>query len=560
MIHFLNRVRIGLLLSLTLILAVIACNPSPDFDVLIKNGTIVDGTGKARYQGDIGINGEKIAAIGELDTASATKVINAEGLVVSPGFINMLSWAANALMNDGRSMSDIKQGVTLEVFGEGSSLGPVSPEEVEERDLEWQTFGEGLEYLVSTGITPNVASFVGATTIRTTVIGYEDRPPTPEELEKMKQLVRRSMQEGALGVGSSLIYAPAWYASTEELIALASAAGEYGGMYISHMRSEGNNLIEAVDELVRIAKEADVPAQIYHLKAAGKSNWYKLPIVLHKIDSLRAAGLSISADMYTYTAASTGLDATMPPWVQEGGTKAWLNRLSKPEIQKRVLKEMNTNTSEWENFLQLADDPDNILLLEFNPDSLNKYVGKTLGEVARERGTSPAQTIIDLVLANGGDISCVYFLMSKENVRLQMQKPYVSFASDAQSVAAEGEILKSSRHPRAYGNFARLLGKFVREEKILTLEEAVHRMTGLAAKQLHIKQRGLLNEGYKADIVIFDPATIADKATYTQPHQYSVGVKHVFVNGIQVLKNGEHTGAMPGEFVRGPGYSLSKEN
>ena len=531
------------------------CSPpqKSHYDIVIKNGTIYDGSGQAPYQGAVAINGKKIAATGKLENYEADTVIDAQGLAVSPGFINMLSWAGYPLMSDGRSMSDIKQGVTLEVFGEGSSLGPLS-DKMKGKDTPWTTFGEGMQHLVDKSITPNIASFVGATTLRIHELGYEDRPPTEVELKRMQELVRESMREGALGVGSSLIYAPAFFAQTDELIALAKAAAEYHGKYISHMRSEGDSFLEAVNELITIASKAHIDAEIYHLKAAGKNNWPKLDQALAKIDSANKAGLNIAANMYTYIAASTGLDATMPPWVQEGGTQAWIKRLKNPKIKAQVLKEMQKSSKKWENFFVAAGDPDNILLVEFTQDSLKHLTGKTVGEIAKMRGTSPEETIVDLVVQNGDDISTVYFLMSEENVNKQLKLPYISFCSDARSIAAEGENLKSSTHPRTYGNFARLLGKYVREEKVIPMEEAIYKLTWLSAQKLKIKERGKLAPGYYADVVVFDPKTIKDKATFEHPHQYAEGVVDVFVNGTQVLAQGEHTGAMPGMFVKGPGY------
>jgi N-acyl-D-amino-acid deacylase len=537
----------------------LSCTEQAQYDIIIQNGTVYDGTGNAPQIADIGITGQRIDTIGDLAGAEAETVIDASGLAVAPGFINMLSWAAYPLLEDGRSMSGIKQGVTLEVFGEGSSLGPVS-EAAKQRALEdgdtiaWNTFGEALQHLVDQGVATNVASFVGATTIRVHELGYEDRAPDEAELAQMQDLVRQAMEEGALGLGSSLIYAPAFYASTEELIALAKAAAEYDGKYISHLRSEGDNFEQAVNELLTIAKEADIAAEIYHLKAAGERNWPKLDRVLAKIDSARQAGKDISTNMYNYVAASTGLDATMPPWVQEGGTQAWLERLKGPAIRRRVIAEMESDTNEWENFLQLAGDANNILLVEFDQDSLKRYVGQTVADIAQKRGTSPAETIIDLVVQNEGDIGTVYFLMNEENVKKQIKLPYMTFGSDARSIAAEGENLESSTHPRTYGNFARLLGKYVREEQVISLEEAIHRLTGLSAQKLNIQERGKLAPGFYADVVIFDPATIQDKATFEEPHQYSEGMVHVLVNGTPVLKNGEHTGATPGMFVKGPGY------
>lgn len=540
-------------LSLFIILLLATACQAQTFDTIIENGTIYNGTGKASYRADIGIIADTIAAIGDLNAADASYIIDANGIAVAPGFINMLSWANYSLQNDGRSMSNIKQGVTLEIFGEGSSMGPLNEAMQKNRKVPWRTLGGFLEYLTDKGVSPNVASFVGATTIRQHVIGSGNRAPSQEELKEMQQLVREAMQEGALGIGSSLIYAPAFFAETPELIALAKAAAEYDGMYISHIRSEGDNLLEATDELFTIAVEAGIDAQIYHLKAAGKGNWDKLPGVLSKIDSLRKEGHNVSANMYTYTAASTGLDATLPPSVQEGSTQDFINRLKDPDIRREVVAEVKNPQAEWENFYKLAGSPENILLLEFDVDSLKYLNAKTLAEVSQMRSTDPVETIIDLIIANGGDIGSVFFVMSEENVRSKIRQPYMSFGSDARSVAAEGHVLESSTHPRTYGTFARLLGKYVREEGVISLEEAVHRLTGLPADNLKIKSRGYIRPGFKADIVIFDPEKIEDKATFEAPHQYAAGVHHVFVNGVQVLKDGEHTGALPGEVVRGPG-------
>lgn len=541
-------------ISLFLILLASACS-DPTFDTIIKNGMIYDGTGEVPYSADIGINADTISAIGNLNASEASQIIDAEGLAVSPGFINMLSWANYSLLNDGRSLSNLKQGVTLEVFGEGSSMGPLTATMRENANQPWSTLGEYLDYLTQEkGVSTNVASFVGATTVRRYVIGSQNRAPSPEELERMQQLVKEAMEEGALGVGSSLIYAPAFFASTSELIALAEAAAAYDGTYISHIRSEGDNLLEATDEFFTIAVKANIDAQIYHLKAAGVRNWDKLPIVLSKIDSLRKSGHNISANMYTYTAASTGLDATIPPTVQEGTYRDFINRLKQPEIRRQVLDEMRSSTTDWENFYQLAGSPENILLVGFDQDSLKYLTGKSLAEISRIRNTDPTETIIDLIIQNDGDISSVFFVMSEDNVKMKIKAPYMSFGSDARSVAAEGEILESSTHPRTYGTFARLLGKYVRDEKVISLEEAIYRLTGLPAKNLKIKKRGLLKIGYHADIVIFDPNEIHDIATYREPHQYAEGVIHVLVNGTRVLDNGVHTGRMPGQVVRGPGW------
>ncbi|HWP83523.1 MAG TPA: D-aminoacylase [Bacteroidota bacterium] len=544
-----------------------ACSPDPDYDVIIRNGTIYDGSGVAPFVGDVAIKGDTIRLVGKTDGLTAKTQIDATGLAVAPGFINMLSWATESLIEDGRSQSDIRQGVTLEIFGEGWSMGPLNEamkKEMRENqgdikyDITWTTLGEYLEYLERKGISTNVASFIGATTVRIHELGYENRPATAAEMERMRGLVRQAMEEGALGVGSSLIYAPAFYANTDELIELCKVASEYGGMYISHMRSEGNRLLEAVDELITIAKKANIPAEIYHLKAAGRSNWGKIEQVFKKVEAAQAAGLKITADMYTYTAGATGLDAAMPPWVQEGGHKAWVERLKDPQIRKRVLREMRTPTDAWENLMLMAGSPDNVLLVGFKQDSLKYLTGKKLSEVATMRGKSPEETAMDLVIDDDSRVGTVYFLMSEENVKKQIAKPWVSFDSDAESLAPEGVFLRSNPHPRAYGNFARLLGKYVRDEKVVSLEEAVRRLTSLPAENLKLRGRGRLAAGYAADVVVFDPAKIQDHATFEKPHQYSTGVVHVFVNGVQVLKDGEHTGAKPGRVVRGAGFEKKK--
>ncbi len=550
-----------LLLSVLLLLA--NCKPKPHYDIVIRNGLIVDGTGVAGYQGDVAISGDTIAALGELGNASADQEIDATGLVVAPGFINMLSWAIEDLIADGNSQSDIRQGVTLEVFGEGMSMGPLNPE-IKERfakqqgdikyDIEWTTLNEYLEFLERKGVSTNVASFLGATTLRINTVGYEDREATPEELEEMISMVRQAMEEGALGIGSSLIYAPAFYSTTEELIEVCKVASEYDGMYISHIRSEGVRLLESLDELIRIAHEAGIRAEVYHLKQSGQVNWNKFDQVVSKIDSARNAGLHITTDMYNYTAGATGLDAAMPPWVQEGGYEKWAERLQDPTIRKRVLKEMQEPAEDWESLMQMTEGPDQMLLIGFKNDSLKYLTGKSLAEVAEMRGTSPEETAMDLVVQDGSRVGTVYFLMSEENVKKQIALPYMSFGSDAGSMAPEGVFLKSSTHPRAYGNFARLLGKYVRDEKVIPMEEAIFKLSGLPASNLKIEKRGALKLGYYADLAIFDPEKIQDHATFEKPQQYATGMIHVFVNGEQVLKDGEHTGANPGRVVRGPGW------
>lgn len=546
-----------------LFLTVISCSPVKEYDVVIRNGTLYDGSGTAPTVGDLAINGDRIEAIGKWENVRGKIEIDATGLAVAPGFINMLSWATESLIEDGKSQSDIRQGVTLEVFGEGWSMGPLNDvmkkEMVEQQgDIKfpvgWTTLGEYLGYLEKRGVATNIASFVGATTVRIHELGFEDRPPNPEELERMRGLVKQAMEEGALGVGSSLIYAPAFYAKTPELIELCKVAASHGGTYISHMRSEGNRLLEAVDELIEIAREANIPAEIYHLKAAGQPNWGKMDAVIQKVEAARVQGLRITADMYTYTAGATGLDAAMPPWVQEGGLKEWIKRLKDPVIRARVKKEMTTPTDDWENLYLAAGSAKNVLLVGFKQDSLKYLTGKSLAEVAALRGKSVEETAMDLVIDDDTRVGTVYFLMSEENVAKQIALPWVGFGSDAESLAPEGAFLKSNPHPRAYGNFARLLGKYVREEKIIPLEEAVRRLTTLPAGNLGIKERGALVPGYYADVVVFDPLLIADHATFDKPHQYATGMVHVFVNGKQVLKEGEHAGTKPGRVVRGPGW------
>ncbi len=532
------------------------------YDVIIRNGMIYDGSGKLAVKADVAINGDRIAAVGNLKSARGKTEIDAKGLAVAPGFINMLSWAVESLIADPRSMSDIKQGVTLEIFGEGESMGPLTPamkKEAEEQQgdfkykIEWTTLKEYLDWITKRGVAPNVASFIGATTVREHEIGYADRPPTKEELERMKDLVRQAMREGALGVGSSLIYPPAFYAKTDELVELCKVASEYDGMYISHMRSEGARFLEAIDELITIAREAKIPAEIYHLKAAGKPNWGKLDAAIAKIEAARKQGLKITADMYTYTAGATGLSATMPPWVEEGGQKEFVKRLKDPAIRARLAKEMSTPTDKWENMF-VNTGPDGILLVAFKNDALKPLTGKTLAQVAKMRGKSPQETAMDLIIEDDSRVGTIYFMMDENNVRRQIKLPWLSFGSDAESPAPEGFFLKSNPHPRAYGNVARLLGKYVRDEKVIPLQEAVRKLTSLPASNLKIKERGKLVPGYFADIAIFDPAKIQDHATYEKPHQYATGMVHVFVNGVQVLKDGEHTGAKPGRVVLGPGY------
>jgi N-acyl-D-amino-acid deacylase len=535
----------------------------PAYDVLIDNGTIYDGSGGAPYVGDVALRGDRIVCVGRCP-GRAARVIDARGKAVAPGFINMLSWAVVSLIHDGRGLSDLKQGVTLEVFGEGNSMGPWNAEmkrldvkrqgDIKYR-IRWTTLGQYLEYLTRKGISPNVASFVGATTVRVHELGEKDVDPTPAQLQRMRALVRQAMKEGALGVGSSLIYAPATYAETPELVAITSEAAKCGGMYISHMRSEANKLLESIDELIAISAQSGAPAEIYHFKQGGEANWGKLDAAIARVNAARAAGHRITADMYLYTAGATGLDAAMPPWVQSGGLEAWIERLKDPPTRERVIREMRSPGGDWENLLLLAGSPDRVLLISFKNDRLKPLTGKTLAEVARMRGKSPEETAIDLVIEDGSRVGTAYFLMSEDNVKRAAGLPWMSFGSDEEAPAPRGVFLKSNSHPRAYGNVARLLGHYVRDEHVATMPDAIRQLTSLPATNLSLKRRGWLKPGYYGDVVVFDPATIQDHATFAKPHQLATGVTHVFVNGVQVIRNGEHTGAMPGRVVRGPGWT-----
>lgn len=552
---------------LTFVFIMFAKQPSPstadgNFDVIIRNGTVYDGTGAEPQQVDVAIRGDRIAGVGDFKSAKAKTVIDAKGLAVAPGFINMLSWSTESLIQDGRSQSEIRQGVTTEIMGEGESMGPVNDRVREHKvreqtdikyDIPWNTLAEYLQFLEKRGVSCNVASFIGATTVREYVVGYEDKQPTPEQLNEMRELVRKEMEAGALGIGTSLIYPPAFYAKTEELIELCKVAAKYQGNYISHMRSEGNQLFEALDELLRIAREANIPAELYHIKAAGKKNWPKVDDLLARIERAQKDGLKVSADMYTYTAAGTGLDACLPPWTEDGGYPALFKRLRDPATRERIKAEVQVDSDKWENLYLAAGSPDNILLVGFKSEKLKPLTGKTLAEVAKMRGKDPIETAMDLIAEDESRISTVYYVMAEENVKKELQKPWISFGSDEASQAPQPPFTKSNPHPRAYGNFARVLGKYVRDEKVLSMSEAIHRLSGLPATNLGLDHRGFLKEGMFADVVVFDPATIADHATFEKPHQYATGVKHVFVNGIQVIKNGEHTGAKPGRALWGPG-------
>ena len=533
-----------------------------DFDVIIKNGAVYNGTGSEAQRVDLAIRGDRIAGVGDYKNAKAKTVIDARGLAVAPGFINMLSWSTESLIQDGRSQSEIRQGVTTEIMGEGESMGPMNDRVREfmlkqqadiKYDITWKTLAEYLQFLEKRGISCNVASFIGATTIRQNVIGFDDRPPTPQELDQMRELVRKEMEAGALGIGTSLIYPPAFYAKTDELIELCKVAAKYKGKYISHMRSEGNQLLEAFDELLRISREAGIPAEVYHIKAAGQKNWGKIDNLLSRIESAQKEGLNIRANMYTYTAGGTGLDACFPPWTEDGGYPALFKRLRDPATRERIKAEVKIDSDKWENLYLSAGSPDRIILVGFKSEKLKPLTGKSLAEVAKIRGKDPIDTAMDLVAEDESRIGAVYFMMSEENVKKEIAKPWISFGSDEASQAPEGVFLKSNPHPRAYGNFARVLGKYVRDEKAIALPEAIRRLSALPATNLGLDHRGFLKEGMFADVVVFDPATIADHATFEKPQQYATGVKHVFVNGTQVIKDGEHTGAKPGRALWGPG-------
>jgi len=545
----------------------IACSQNSRYDTIIRNGIIYDGNGGEPYKADIAINADTIAFIGDLKNESAKNEIDAKEMAIAPGFINMLSWSNESLIQDGRSQGEIRQGVTLEVMGEGGSMGPLNAKMKDlmqkgqtdiKYNVEWNTLGEYLNWLEKKGISCNVASFVGATTVREYVVGEDDRDPTPAQMDSMKLLVRQAMEEGAMGVGSSLIYPPAFFAKTNELVELSKEASSHGGMYISHMRNEGNKLFEALNELITIAREANIPAEIYHLKEAGKDNWWKIDSLVKIVDKARSEGLKITADMYTYHASATGLTASFPPSLQDGGFDSLWNRLQRPIVRQQMKQAMNTNAQEWENTYYGAGGAKGVLLLGFRRDTLRKYIGKTLEEVAQIRGVSPEETAMNLIVQDSSRIDVSYFSMDSNNIKKEVALPWVSFCSDAESEAPEGVFLKTNPHPRAYGSFIRVLGKFSRDEKIISLQEAVRKLSKLPATNLKLQKRGELKVGNYADIVVFDPAKVQDKATFAKPHQYAEGVIHVFVNGGQVLKDGEHTGAKPGRFVKGPGYAQSR--
>ena len=538
---------------------------SAGFDVIIKGGTVYDGTGAQPRHVDLAIRGDRIAGVGDFKTAKAKTIIDATDLAVAPGFINMLSWSNESLIQDGRSQSEIRQGVTTEIMGEGESMGPVNDRVREHMlreqsdikyEIKWITLAEYLHYLETRGISCNVASFIGAATLREYVIGFEDKAPTRQQLDQMRELVRKEMEAGALGIGTALMYPPAFFAKTEELTELCKVAAKYQGKYISHIRSEGNRLLESLDELIRTSREAGIPAELYHIKAAGQQNWSKMDQLLSHIEVAQKEGLKIRANMYMYTASGTGLDACLPPWTEDGGYPALFKRLRDPATREKIAAQVKTPTDEWENVYIAAGGPDRILLVGFKSEKLKPLTGKTLAAVAEMRGKDPISTIMDLISEDESRIGTIYFEMSEENIKKELAKPWISFGSDEASQAPEGVFLKSNPHPRAYGNFARVLGKYVRDEKVIPMTEAIRRLSGLPATNLSLDHRGFIKEGMFADVVLFDPATIADRATFEKPHQYAVGVKHVFVNGVQVLRDGEHTGAKPGRALWGPGKKL----
>ncbi|MEO5888654.1 MAG: D-aminoacylase [Ferruginibacter sp.] len=551
------------LLFFLLVFFFTSCQQKEKYDTIIRHGMIYDGNGGEPFKGDIAINNDTIALIGDLSNAIAKNEIDAKGKAVCPGFINMLGQAMETLIEDGRSQSDIRQGVTLEVFGEGWSMGPLNPKMKKQLqddqaqfkyEVAWNTLGEYLGFLEKKGVSCNVASFVGATTIRMNVIGEDNRAPTQAESDSMRWLVKQAMEEGAMGVGSSLIYPPAFFAKTDELIALCRESAKYGGSYISHIRSEGNKLYEGVEELIAIAKEANCHAEIYHLKAAGKDNWPKMDSVIRRITRAQKEGLDITANMYTYTAGATGLTASFPPALQDGGFDKLWKRLQDKTIRGQMKKAMKSNASDWENLYYGAGGAEKVLILGFRRDSLRKYIGKTLAQIAALRGTPVEETAMNLIVLDSSRVDVAYFMMNEENVKKQIALPWVSFGSDEGSYATEAAFLESNPHPRAYGTFARVIGHYARDEKVLSLAQAIKKLSKLPADNLKIKKRGELKPGNYADIVIFDPAKIQDHATYDKPHQYATGITEVFVNGIAVVKNGEHTGSKPGKFIKGPGW------
>jgi N-acyl-D-amino-acid deacylase len=558
-----RRAVLGGLSALALTPEIALARKAGRYDTIVRGGTVFDGLGGDGIEADVGIVGGRIAAVGKLGKARGSQEIDARGAAVAPGFINVLSWSTESLIADGRSQGDIRQGVTLEVMGEGSSMGPLNAEmkarAVREQGnfrypVEWTSLAEYLTFLERKGVSCNVASFIGAGTLRTHAVGYDDVRASWSQIAQMIALVNAEMKAGALGVGSSLIYAPDNFANTDELFLLVAAAKEHGGSYISHIRNEGELYLEALDELIDIGRRSGARVQMYHMKPAGRDNWDKADMGHARMDAARKAGIDVSANVYTYTASATGLDASMPLWVQQGGRDEWIARLRDPAIRARVIAEMRAPPVGWSNTYRNAGGAENVVLLGFNNPALKPLTGKTLAEVAKLRGTSPEDTMVDLVIEDGTRVDTAYFTMSEENLIKNLRSPWTMLGSDAASMATEGHFLLKNTHPRAYGNFARFLGRYVRDQKVLSLGEAVRRLTSLPAQQLGLRGRGRLAPGYAADVVVFDPAKIQDHATFAQPHQYATGVSEVLVNGTAVLRGGEHTGAKPGRFVKGPGW------
>jgi len=554
------------ILALSLISAV-ACQRPAEYDLILRGGDLYDGSGGSPQVADIAVRKDTIAAIGDLSKARGKVEINAKGLAVAPGFINMMSQAGQTLIVDGKAQSDIRQGITLEVLGEGESMGPLSERMKEalikgqgavRSDIGWTTLDEFLRFLEKRGVTPNVASFIGAATPRVHVIGYDDRPPTEEELGRMQKLVGQAMEEGALGVASALIYPPGSFAKTEELVAMAKEAAKYSGIYISHIRSEGDDIVQATGEFLRIVREAGIRGEIFHLKTGGRDNWAKMDEVIGIVEKARAEGLEITADAYPYAAGMAGLLASFPPWIQDGGVEAAIKRMKDPATRQRIIQEMRTPSKGWESLYLQCGSPDRILLIALNEESLKPLTGKTLAQVAEIRGKSPEETAMDLLIEDNGQVLAIYFSQSEENLKKTLPLPWLSFCTDEAAYAPEGVFLGAGAHPRAYGTYPRILGKYVQDEKLMTLQEAVRKMSALPAETLRIERRGRLQTGYFADIVVFDPSKVRDLATFENPHRYATGIVHVLVNGIQVLRDGEHTGAKPGRVVRGPGATARK--
>ncbi len=549
------------ILVLSLISAV-ACQRPAEYDLILRGGDLYDGSGGNPQVADIAVRNDTIVAIGDLSKVHGKAEIDVRGMAVAPGFINMMSQAGQTLIEDGKAQSDIRQGITLEVLGEGESMGPRNERMKEDfvkghsdirYDIGWTTLDEYLRFLEKRGVTPNVASFIGAATPRVHVIGYDDRPPTEEELGRMQKLVGQAMEEGALGVASALIYPPGSFAKTEELVAMAKVAAKYDGLYISHLRSEGDDIVGATGEFLRIVREAGIRGEIFHLKTGGRENWAKMDEVIGIVEKARAEGLEITADAYPYAAGMAGLLASFPPWIQDGGVEAAIKRMKDPATRQRIIQEMRTPSKGWESLYLQCGSPDRILLIAFNDESLKPLTGKTLAQIAEIRGRSPEETAMDLLIEDNGQVLAIYFSQSEENLKKTLPLPWLSFCTDESSYAPEGIFLRSGAHPRAYGSYPRILGKYVRDEKLMTLQEAIRKMTALPAETLRIERRGRLQTGYFADIVVFDPDKVRDLATFENPHQYATGIIHVLVNGVQVLRDGEHTGAKPGRVVRGPG-------